>query len=210
MSKGTSIKIAAVAALAAVVAMTLGSASAQVYVSGGTVVFKQEGAPPAADNGTLACHSSGIGVGGACLPFTPGGFVGVTDVLAGKNVAFQVCIDANGDGICTDGKRDTQPCRDQIFFSHDDQGLFHNPIGPLPTAMPAGCGTTAPWKGYVVFLCEGVHVTRGSAGPGAPHTHTATTGTIANTGPLAPSGFGDFCGAAGGERPVSKPYTVIG
>lgn len=207
--------IAALAALLALSVMTLGEAHAGVYVGGGTVVYKEQGAPPQADNGTLACHSTGVAVGGGCIPFGAGNFVDVLDVLSGHNVAFQVCIDASGDGVCTDlGPQAAGeiPCADRMFFSHDDEGLFHNPLGPLPAAMPAGCGATAPWQGYVVFLCEGVHVAGSSTGApgGEPHAHTATAGTISSTGGLPPSGFGNFCGTNGRREPVSKPYIVLG
>lgn len=201
---------AAVAAILALGALVATTAQADVVVGGGTVVVKQQGQGPAADNGTLACEpNSGVGVGGACLDFTPGKFVEVLDALNGHNVAFQVCIDANGDGVCTDDKSDQNPCRDRVFFSHDDAGIFHNPLGPLPASMP--CGPTGAWNGYVVFLCEGVHVTGGSAGaPGAGgHTHETTVSTVSNAGPLEPSGYGDFCGTAGRQEPVRKPYTII-
>ena len=53
--------------------------------------------------------------------------------------------------------------------------------------------------------------TGGSAGaPGAGgHTHETTVSTVSNAGPLAPSGYGDFCGTAGRQEPVRKPYTII-
>lgn len=206
--------IAAFTALLALSALALGNAqAADVYVGGGTVVFKQEGQAPAADKGTLVCSSSGVSVGGGCIPFGGGGFVAVTDLINGTNVAFQVCIDASGDGVCTDGKTAAAgQCNDIVFFSHDDEGLFHNPIGPLPGAMPTGCGQSAPWQGYVVFLCEGVHATGGpsTGAPGGGHAHGATLGTIATTSSTSPSGFGNFCGTGGGREPVSKPYVVAG
>ncbi|HEX9695143.1 MAG TPA: hypothetical protein VGB64_02375 [Actinomycetota bacterium] len=202
--------IAVVLSLGALFATVVGTAQADVVIGGGTVVAKEQGAGPAVDNGTLVCEpGTGIGTGGACLDFTLGGFVEVLDALNGHNVAFQVCIDNDGDGICVDDKFNSSPCADRMFFSHDDAGFFHNPLGPLPTSM--SCGPTASgWNGYVVFLCEGVHVTsNGSTGGGTPHAHETTVANVSATGPLPPSGYGDFCGTAGRQEPVRKPYTVI-
>ncbi|HVL91590.1 MAG TPA: hypothetical protein VM841_15315 [Actinomycetota bacterium] len=209
-AQGHRAAIAVVLALGALFATVAGTAQADVVVGGGTVVVKQQGQGPAADNGTLVCEpGTGIGTGGACLDFAPGGFVEVLDALNGYNVAFQVCIDANGDGVCVDDPKNQSPCRDRMFFSHDDAGQFHNPLGPLPSSMP--CGNTASgWNGYVVFLCEGVHVAQnGSSVGGAPHTHETTVANVSVTGPMASSGFGDFCGTAGRQEPVRKPYTIV-
>ena len=93
-------------------------------------------------------------------------------------------------------------------LSHDDQGKFFNPLGPLPTTTLAGCAKA--FQGYVVLLCEGAHEVNGSA-----HTHSVTQGTIA----LYPfgAGYGDFCGGAGASGgtnegfvdAVAKAYKVV-
>jgi hypothetical protein len=185
------------------------------YVGGGTFVVKSNGLT-VVDNGGVVCQGmDGSGVGGGCLPFPeagadgtpPSAFVGVNDASAGNAVAFQVCIDNSGDGIC--GGPQTDPaCRDQIFFSHSDGGVFHNPLGPLPTSAIRGCASAFP--GYVVLLCQGEHNDARSG----PHTHTLTTGTIfaAKDG----TGYGDFCGGNGGGTPVggfgdfaAKAYRVV-
>ena len=176
-------------------ATLVAAAPALAYTSGGTFVVKSNGLT-LVDNGAVVCHGlTGNGVGGGCLPFpTPdptaeGGFVGVVDDAAGDQVAFQVCIDNNGDGVC--GGPATDPkCRDQIFFSHADDGRFFNPLGPLPTSTLRGCADA--FQGYVVLLCQGVHDDPAAG----PHTHRLTSGTIfaATQG----SGYGDFCGGNGG------------
>lgn len=201
---------AAIAVALAMGALVTSVAGADVVIGGGTVVVKQQGQGPAADSGTLVCEpGTGIGTGGACLDFAPGGFVEVLDTVNGHHVAFQVCLDTNGDGVCVDNPKDQSPCRDRMFFSHDDAGIFHNPLGPLPTSMPCG-PTPAGWNGYVVFLCEGVHVTaNGTSSGGTPHTHETTVANVSVTGPMAPSGYGDFCGTAGRQEPVRKPYTIV-
>lgn len=190
------------------------SATAGVYVGGATVVYKEAGDPEGAqaDRGVAICSvATEAGVGGACLPF-PGfpaqqGAVQVGDFLAGPNVAFQVCIDNNGDGKCLSGG-DTGPfidfCPDEIYFSHNDKGEFFNPLGPLPTSRGLGC-LNPPlngWNGYVVFLCDGVHAVRNEL----PHSHQATSGTVA----LAPMGFGfgDFCGGTR-DLVVEKDYILL-
>lgn len=199
-------------------------ASANVYLGGGTVVFKREGAAPDADKGVTVCHEdSGLGIGGGCLPFPSGqdGAVAVSGLLGdglnigSPNVAFQVCIDNDGDSRCTSGGRKAeQPpvpdCSDTVFFSHNDKGDFFNPLGPLPTSLKEGCNPETGWKGYVVFICEGVHVENRSPGTNSPtpHSHPTTSGTI----DLAPTGFGaglgDFCGGTL-EQVVEKDYVVI-
>jgi len=199
-----------------------GSAFAGGYVAGGTFVVKSGDATPV-DNGGAICQGlSGGGVGGGCLPLpspfsgfgTDVGFVEVVDNAADHNVAFQVCLDNNGDGKCgnppaldtaeaagaglglADGTSTNDQCRDQIFFSHADGGQFFNPLGPLPARTLEGCPNA--FQGYVVLLCTGEH---NDPKVGA-HTHTLTAGTIA----LAPvgSGYGNFCGGGfGGGDPAS-------
>ena len=206
----TSIRTFTLGVLASI--FVVSTALAGGYVSGGTFVIKTNGLTPV-DNGGVVCQGmDGSGVGGGCLPFpvagpgTPGGFVGVNDNNAGNAVAFQVCIDNNGDGICG-GPQTNDRCRDQIFFSHADGGAFFNPLGPLPTGPREGCLNA--FHGYIVLLCEGEH----NDGKSTPHTHTLTTGTIfaATQG----SGYGNFCGGGGAGTPAgdtntaAKAYRVV-
>jgi hypothetical protein len=193
---------------------------AGVYVGGATVVYKQAGQDPEVDRGVVVCNvETGAGIGGGCLPFSPANqFIEVLDVLQtldpagnnGHNVAFQVCIDVDGDNRCVSGgdPQPTTPCPDIVFFSHNDAGMFFNPLGPLPQTWPIGCpvpNTGRNWIGYVVFLCEGAHVA--DAHTGIPHTHPTTAGTIKGTtnGPYS-GGFGDFCG--GLKDQIIKDYVV--
>jgi hypothetical protein len=187
-----------------------GTSQANPYVSGGTAVYRENGQTRVDDGATVCFTATNSGIGGACLPFgTPNGAVGVVDAVSGTEVAFQVCIDNNGDGVCTDRgqKPNGEGCQDQVYFSHGDDGLFHNPLGPLPTSRAPGCATTGGWNGYIVFVCEGVHtVPNGTASGGQPHVHPATTGTISNA--PAGTGYGNFCGASR-ETVVEKDYRVI-
>lgn len=169
------------------------------YVGGGTVVVKEQGQPAAVDSGAVVCGSNGAAIGGGCIPFGPWKSIFVNDAVKGSSVAFQVCIDNDGDGKCALGEG--QACGDRQYFSHDDNGAFFNPLGPLPQGFTPGCPGGA-WKGYVVFLCEGAHIP--VRPPGPPHAHPATTGTIAGT--LAGTGYGNFCQPTGFNV---KTYTVV-
>lgn len=191
--------------------LAMGAGPSASYVSGGTAVVKESGSAPAADDGVVVCGGE-PSVGGACLPFGDLDSIVVLDDVSGRAVAFQVCIDNNGDGVCGNSPDDGRDpgqlgCSDEIFFSHDDAGRFFNPLGPLPTSFRAGC-PGGPWHGYVVFLCEGVHVSASADGSVTvpAHAHAATVGTIA----LAEggSGYGDFCRppAAG----PGKTYVIAG
>lgn len=163
------------------------------YVSAGVAVARGEGAT-VVDNGAVVCDGGNhVGVGGVCLPFTGDDAVSVADDELGENLAFQVCVDNNGDGLCTTNDPDPT-CPDQMYFSHDDAGHFFNPVGPVATGFTSGCPGGA-FDGYVVFLCDGVH-----AAPGNPHAHPATTGVVTLT--TGGEGVGDFCG----NPFVSKPY----
>lgn len=203
------------------------------YTSGGTFVVKTGAAGTVVDNGGVVCDGlTGSGVGGGCLPFPAetadldgdgrgdGAFIRVRDDTAGDRVAFQVCIDNDGDGVCGGQPFDVRldsagagnislgpgECRDQIFFSHADGGKFFNALGPLPTRSLETCPDA--FQGYVVLLCEGVHE---DARQG-PHAHRLTTGSIS----FAPegSGYGDFCGgggangASGFTNTAAKAYVV--
>ena len=182
------------------------------YTAGGVFVVKTD-LGTLVDNGGVVCRgTNGDGIGGGCLPFPAasreGGFVRVMDGSAGPAVAFQVCIDNNGDGICG-GPQLNERCRDQIFFSHNDEGKFFNPLGPLPTSRLREC-PTGGHNGYVVLLCQGAHETGGSS-----HTHSLSAGSIglADFG----AGYGDFCGGgfggAGGEQgfvnAAAKGYAIV-
>ena len=167
------------------------------YVGGNTAAVRADG-KTVVDEGGLVCGSANanhVGSGGMCLPFGGGNAVYVFDAVAGENVAFQVCIDNNGDGFCT--SPDSGPCADVVQFSHADDGSFFNPVGPLPTGFTSGCGAGG-YNGYVVFLCEGAHVTGTDL-----HAHPAVGGTgLVTTGG---EGSGDFCGGQPAQ-PARKPY----
>jgi hypothetical protein len=168
------------------------------YMSGGTAVARNDG-QPAVDDGSVVCNNGdNVGVGGFCTSFGGGDAMAVFDAAAGTDVAFQVCVDNSGDGVCT-SPDNSWNCPDQVFFSHDDAGNFYNPLGPLPTGFAPGCAG-GPWKGYVVFLCEGAHVKAGAA-----HTHAATTGTGRVT--TGGEGTGNFCGGTPAQ-PSGKRYAV--
>ena len=200
------------------------------YTGGGTFVVKTQFGT-LLDNGGVVCQgTNGDGIGGGCLEFPDvptsddgtlgGGFVQVADDSAGREVAFQVCIDNNGDGVCggpqnavaidsPSGGLGGARCPDQIFFSHDDEGKFFNPLGPLPTSLLRGCEQNGGFNGYVVLLCQGAHEVGG-----ASHTHAVSSGSIslARDG----SGYGTFCGggfggAAGGGfvNAAAKGYTIV-
>lgn len=183
------------------------------YLAGGTFVVKTEQAT-ILDNGGVICQgTNGDGIGGGCLPFPTngreGGFVRVHDNGAGARVAFQVCIDNNGDGICG-GPQLNERCPDQIFFSHDDEGRFFNPLGPLPTSRLRECPGSGH-NGYVVLLCQGAHEVGATA-----HTHSLSAGSIGLA--LSGSGYGDFCGGgfgggtggpAGVVNAAAKAYRVV-
>ena len=187
------------------------------YIGGGTLVYEQGGQnpnDPRVDKGTLVCdQATGNGVGGVCLTAEGLNGVLVHDDVKENRVAFQVCIDTNGDGRCVSQQLDpgVDPCQvgvDLIFFSHDDQGLFHNPLGPLPPASTRCPGFELQgFKGYIVFLCEGVHVPRDSSGTGLPHSHQATTGTATAIQSLQYDGYGNFCG--GLKDQVVKEYQIV-
>ena len=170
------------------------------YVAGGTLVEKQGGQPPDVDDGVVVCKTAqAAGLGGGCMPFSAQKSILVTDDVGGTNIAFQVCIDNNGDGLCG-GENADRNCQDDLFFSHSDNGAFYNPLGPLPTGFRTGCAG-GPWQGYVVFLCTGAHVPTKPVG--AAHGHVATHGTI--TSVASGTGYGDFCQPHGFQ---TKAYRV--
>jgi len=152
------------------------------------------------DTGSMSCSAStGFGNGGACLRFDPANpapAVFVADALNGTQQAFQVCVDNNGDRVCTSPEEGA--CADDIVFSHADGGAFFNPLKVRAGFRP-GC-PGGPFPGYIVFLCGGVHVDATG-----PHQHTANTGTASLV--VGGSGTGNFCG--GTQQNVSrKSYTI--
>jgi hypothetical protein len=197
---------AAVALLLLATAPTSSVATAGVddrYVSGGTVVLEVPLVPLVVDDGVLHCNKSSTApsVGGGCVAFSPvfmdNPAVLVVDDAHGTDVAFQVCLDNDGNGLCT-FEPGAPACADDIVFSHHDWGFFSNPLR-VPSGFRPGCPGGA-WNGYLVFLCEGVH----AAGTGGTaHTHAVTTGSMS----VVPGGMssGDFCGA---PEPQGKAYTV--
>ena len=167
------------------------------YAAGGTAVVRQPG-EAVLDDGSVICDTGdGVGAGGLCLPFGGGDAVAIADAAVGQNVAFQVCLDNDGDGLCTSPDNDPT-CPDQIYFSHDDAGNFFNPVGPVPTGFLSGCSGGA-WNGYVVFICNGAHL---SGVNGHSHPATSGTGSVTSGG----EGQGTFCG--GGPTVSNKPYVI--
>lgn len=181
------------------------------YAGGATFVARDDSAGQLVDAGGMMCYEdTGDGVGGACIRWdelAPGEeYAAIDDVLAGTNVAFQVCVDNNGDGLCGDTPATAGTagsvfgrCRDTILFSHDDDGNFFNPLGPLPLAFDQGCDGGFP--GWILFLCEGGHDDGNSV-----HTHSVTSGTF--TPSTTGSGKGTFCGGVGELNIPPKPYVI--
>ncbi len=174
-------------------------AVAATYNGGATVVVKPVGGEASVDVGTVVCRpGTNSGTGGACVPFGTGNAIRVNDIVAGSAVAFQVCIDNDGNGKC--GGLPTVPnCFDRVFYSHNDAGTIFNPLGPLPTGFNAGC-PGGKFKGYIVFLCQGVHIDGN-----IPHVHIARSGTA--TLVTGGTGFGNFCGPLEAFDPRFPPKT---
>ncbi len=176
-------------------------ASAATWSQGATVVVKQVGQQALVDIGTTVCRlATNSGTGGACVPFGAGNAVKVTDVSAGLTVAYQACVDNDGNGKCG-GTPIIQGCSDLVFYSHDDSGAFFNPLGPLPTGFRSGC-PGGRFRGYVIFVCQGVHVDGIS-----PHTHLVKSGTATLT--TNGTGYGNFCGPGEAIDPRTPPKTYV-
>jgi hypothetical protein len=179
-------------------------ATSATYTAGATGVVRSN-EQTVLDEGGVVCTDTG-GIGGACIR-TPSGFspgVLVADAVSGRDVAFQVCADNNGDGICTPGG--TGFCADSVTFSHDDNvPTTYNPVN----APAINLGPQCRYPGFlVVFLCQGVDQAPNDDG-GQPHVEgPATTGSITQ----APgTGSGNFCsgssgGTGGNSTGTSKPY----
>ena len=176
------------------------------YTAATTAVVRSNGSA-LVDDGVLVCQPNGQGVGGACLLWSSlADAVYVFDQALGTAIAFQVCIDNDGDGLCiADG---LGACSDDVYFSHSDSGAFFNPLGPLPTQFRAGCEGNGGFPGWVVLLCTGVHTAGGT------HAHEALSGQVHGTF-MDGTGYGDFCGGNGGgtppplASPFVKAYVVI-
>lgn len=189
------------------------------YHGAGTVVVASSGAIgpvtlgsgfTIVDVGLLSCHNtpggegqpnpqpSFSGNGGACIPFgaMQGNALLVTDNVHNTDVAFQVCVDIDGDSLCTGPTG--APCGDQILFSHDTTtGAFHNPLFVLPLQNAYSFCGGAGFPGYIVILCAGAHQdepTFPPTNPSGTHTHEVTAGTIEGAWATSPAS-GDFCGA---------------
>lgn len=182
------------------------------YVGPGTLVAAFSAASPGAeasatfvDNGAVVCEDTDgdgtydKGNGGLCIHFWEmrGDSILVEDALAYRDVAFQVCVDANGDGICGSSAFSDplglSGCRDALVFSHNGfNGGFDNPMY-LPSFLEQAywqCGGLG-FPGYIVIICAGAHQTFGDPDG---HTHTVAFGqvysTYEGTWPK-----GDYCGA---------------
>lgn len=185
-----------------------GAPGAGTYVGAGSVVVSENtgsGLPPTLlDNGAVVCHDANgdgspeSGEGGLCIPFADlnGDGILVKDESLGLRVAFQVCIDNNGDGVCGGNGQEgfSEPCGDAIFFSHESRtNGFHNPLWVPLQGFNPGCDV-GQFPGYIVIVCAGAHQT---------HSHQVTQGTI--TSVPSGTGFGDFCGAP----TAAKAYTIV-
>jgi hypothetical protein len=182
-----------------VLALILGLVStapsgADTYVAGSTAVVRSSPGGTVADSGFVLCADSPApSEGGACIPWSAGGSaIKVVDAVNGTNVAFQVCVDNDGNQQCG-GTPAIAGCDDFLVFSHFDDGSFSNPLS-APTSFKSGC--PGGFRGWVVILCQGAHAA------GTPHTHEVTEGTVTSVGSGGPSG--QFCGAPPGVP--GKPY----
>jgi hypothetical protein len=193
-------------ALGFVLTAGLAAASTFSYTGAGTVVVAGSGQPGTPgqtflDNGAVVCAT---GTGGVCIPWEAlgGDSVKVVDDAVGDNVAFQVCIDNDGDSFCT-GDGQPRECSDLILFSHvTGSNANHNPLfvnPPFARGYWEQCGQDG-FPGYVVITCAGAHANT-ATGFGATHPHQAVKGTV---GGVVTGGTpsGDFCGG----QLASKAY----
>lgn len=211
-----------------VLAATAGGLSGtQTYAASGTAVVRTDGLGTVVDSGAMVCNPTlGVGAGGGCVPWASLGngevYLEVVDDNLGADVAYQVCIDNDGDGSCAadcviftatsspcvgcqdvdgdtvcdlPGITESNPCPDIQVFSHHDDGSFFNPLGPLPTAFLNDCD--GGFEGWVVFTCTGVHSIGGA------HTHEAISGEL--TPATSGGGYGTFCFS---PLPEPKAYVV--
>lgn len=182
------------------------------YLGPGTIVLGVNGGDDAtgagqlilADNGAVTCTNTDFtggaasGLGGVCIPFGQlgGDSVYVQDDTHGTNLAFQVCVDNNGDGICTGNSEsflNLNGCaNDMIVFSHESSsGVFHNPLWIPPyfetTWNSCNPGFTLAFAGYIVILCAGV-----DSSP-VVHQHEVDQGRVFGV-TTGGGGHGTFCG----------------
>lgn len=183
------------AAVVGIAVATVSPGQADTYVAGSTVVVRQDpGAGTAADSGFVECSTAPApSTGGACIPWTAGGnAIKVVDQVNGTAVAFQVCVDNDGNQQCG-GTPTIAGCDDDVVYSHFDNGSFSNPLA-APTSFRTGC--PGGYRGWVVILCQGAHASGGA------HTHEVTEGTVTSVTGGGPSG--EFCGPPPGVP--GKPY----
>lgn len=162
---------------------------ADTYTGGATFVARDGTGGTIADAGGVVCDGSGGGnsVGGACIPWSAGGTaISVVDdePSIGTDVAFQVCVDHDGNRQCG-GSPTVGGCDDALVFSHFDDGTFSNPLAVPSPGFKSGCPGGFP--GWVVFICEGAH----NVGVDA-HEHAATSGTITSVSTTG-GASGQFC-----------------
>ena len=185
------------------------------YSGAGTIVLGATGSGETdqlilVDNGAVTCTSTNFatgasaGIGGVCIPFNDlgGDAVYVKDNSHGTDMAFQVCVDMDGDNICTGNSESGQfsGCQDHIVFSHNSfSGDFINPlyIPPIFRSDYYMCGS-AGFEGYIVIICAGLDSVP------APHQHEASNGDVFGV-TAGPTGFGTFCGGP----TAAKAYAVV-
>lgn len=192
----------------------------RTYTGAGTVVTSLDygtGRVTALDNGAVVCRDANgdgfheSGQGGVCIPFGQlgGDAVYVHDAnIPDSQLSFQVCIDNNGDGICSgngeNGAYNPGVCADRIYFSHSSFGGNANPlyVNPVSTKNFHSTCNRGGFPGYIVIVCAGVHNNRSGT---APHLHEATTGTVTPAFLGGNTGSGDYCGGL----TAAKAYEVI-
>lgn len=179
----------------AVLALALGVMRGAVaedysYSGSGAYVTRDQTQGTATDDGVVICDSTGGGnnVGGACIPFTSGvNSISVDDDMEEDEVAFQVCIDNDGDRSCGNTPPIVTGCGDVIAYSHFDSGAFSNPLAVPASGFANGCPGGYP--GWIVIACTGAH--RTTLDPDG-HPHPVTTGTISTSTDTGGSS-GQFC-----------------
>lgn len=198
-----------------------GTPAPWVYSGAGTVVTSINvglAQITALDNGAVQCRDAdydGIfeqGQGGVCITFAQmagGDAIFVQDgSVAPHLLSFQVCVDNNGDGICSgngeNGAYNPSVCADRIYFSHHSSGGNLNPLFVDPQGVGAFFQQCARggFPGYVVITCAGLHNNRLGT---TPHSHDVTSGTVQPVHLGYNTGSGDFCGGL----TAAKAYDVV-
>ncbi len=151
-----------------------------------------------ADNGAVVCRDVNAdgtpdhGRGGVCIPFgdLQGDSIQVVDDDVGLDVAFQVCIDNNGDSLCGPPTDNLFSCQDTIVYSHDSAtGAFFNPLKLSQLGFTTGC-PGGPFPGVVVMICAGLHDNEFATNL---HFHNASEGQVTSVN--GGTGTGDYCTA---------------